>query len=611
MSRIFGGVIEPLNSRIVVMVLVIFFAVSCTGIAFIYAEQNRFCQYIQSNSLANKELKGTVEGYLPPYYIGIAEQQKVNEWLYRVIPLENEKLYLILEHPIWVVLLSPVLCYFALFLSLFCIYLSQRENAKILAIKQRYDVIEQWAKEVLAFGKVSSIKEQNSITSAINVIYQQLMQNQMQNIATDANMKASVLLDQETGIGNRAFFDNRLHAYLNEGDAQGIVLLIQFNGCDLVEHLYGQASSKALLSSFILIIEKRLESYQHSVIARRGDFELAVLLPRVFNQEAEKIASRILRNLQMTVLPVGINRDELVHIGISSISQRSEFFDVMAEADMALRSAQLQGPSQWFIYRVGELKNIKEKGSLQWRTLLNRALVKQSFVLFFQPVVACIDREILHHEVFAKLPNGDEKMISASIFIPMANKCGLTRAIDFSILDKVCQKLTRESDPKDYSINLSIDTLLFASFAEDFSQLMSDYLAITKYLIIEISEYQLVQHINKLIPIFSLLETLNIRLVVDKVGQSIVSANYINCLNLYGLKLHSSIVLNIHQRTENQVFIQSLMRLTKPKQLDVYALGIESKEEWQMLKKLEVRAGQGHLFTAPTEHVSSSANLVR
>lgn len=611
MSRILGGIIVPLNSRILVMMLMIFFAVSSTGIAFIYAEQNRLSQYIQSNSLANKALKRAITGYLPSYYMGVAEQKKTNEWLYRVIPLKNEKLFLILEHPVWVVLLSPVLCYFALFLSLICIYFSQKENAKILALQQRYEVIEQWAKKVLAFDKVTSIEEQNSITSAINVIYQQLIQNQVQNMATDANMRASVLLDQETGIGNRAFFDNRLHAYLNEGDAQGVVLLIQFNGCDLVEHLYGLASSKALLMSFISLIEKRLEPYQHSVIARRGDFELAVLLPRVFNHEAEKIASRILRNLQMTVLPVGINRDELVHIGISSISQRSEFFDVMAEADMALRSAQLQGPSQWFIYQAGELKNIKEKGSLQWRTLLNRALAKQSFVLFFQPVVSCIDSEILHHEIFAKLPTDDETMISASIFIPMANKCGLTRAIDFSILNKICQKLAKESDPKDYSINLSIDTLLFASFTEDFSQLMSGYLTITKYLIIEISEYQLVQHLNKLIPIFSLLETLNIRIVVDKVGQSIVSADYINYLNLYGLKLHNSIVLNIHQRTENQIFIQSLMRLTAPKQLNVYALGVESKEEWQMLKKLEVSAGQGHLFTASMEHVSISANLSR
>ena len=56
MSRILGGIIVPLNSRILVMMLMIFFAVSSTGIAFIYAEQNRLSQYIQSNSLANKAL---------------------------------------------------------------------------------------------------------------------------------------------------------------------------------------------------------------------------------------------------------------------------------------------------------------------------------------------------------------------------------------------------------------------------------------------------------------------------------------------------------------------------------------------------------------------------
>jgi RNase E specificity factor CsrD len=147
------------------------------------------------------------------------------------------------------------------------------------------------------------------------------------------------LLDKDTGVGNREFFNNRLEALLKEEDCQGAVFFIQFKDFDLVHSLYGEQQALTLVNNLIQTLKYRLKYLPNYFIARRDELELAVIVPDIFFNDAEKLADKLLKGLCSVVLPVGINKEEFIHIGVSYFSQAENSYQVKSEADMALRSA--------------------------------------------------------------------------------------------------------------------------------------------------------------------------------------------------------------------------------------------------------------------------------
>jgi len=471
---------------------------------------------------------------------------------------------------------------------------------KVAQSLQSTDVLEQWAERYYVDNEIPPIPLTTPIGVTIAKLQQQLLIELNNDSSFDLILKEKALLDKDTGIGNREFFNNRLAAILREDDIHGAIFLIQFKEVETVHTLYGKQQAISLLTTFVNIIKHRLDNLPGHFIARRNDFELALLLPNLYVQEAEKLAERIITNCMATPLPVGVSNEELIHIGICFFKHELELYQVMSEADMALRSAQLQGPSQWFMYDKNEI--VQAKGSLRWRTLITKALKNKNFVLFFQPIISVKNDQIVHHELLTKLEDSNGKLISGRVFFPMAHKCGLIQEVDLHIAEQACQLIAQEKDKMmKYSLNLSIESLLSEAFVERFLSLLSQHSQATNRLTIEVNEYHLVSHLVQLSAVLKKFHAKGLTLLADKVGQYVVNARYLKECPISYIKLHRSLILDIDKKVENQVVIQSLQAMTKPLNLKILALGIETLEEWQTLKRLGIDGGQGHYFSQPLE----------
>ncbi|MDO6426284.1 EAL domain-containing protein [Thalassotalea sp. 1_MG-2023] len=423
----------------------------------------------------------------------------------------------------------------------------------------------------------------------------------------DKGIRSKILLDEDTGLGNREFFDHRLDALLKEEGIQGAVYFIHFNEGELVYTLHGRTAVTQIFNQVIGSINMLLHKLSGCYLTRRGTYELALIAPGVYITEAEQLAQRMIKTLSSIALPIGVERDSFVHIGVSYFSQAENSYQIKSEADMALRSAQLQGPSQWFMFEPGEVEHVRAKGSLQWRTFLEKAIARNAFVLFFQPVLAATNEQSLHHEVLVKVRDEDGQLINARVFLPMAVKSGVIKEVDFLVLSQVCRLLNYDRHlTESCSLNLSIESLLSKNLLGKFKEILVRYPKISSQLIVEISEYHLVNEYLRLKPVLSQLQSLGVRLFIDKVGQYIESVDYLKECPISAIKLHASIVINIHQRSENQIFVKSLVKICQSQQVDIYAFGVECAEEWRTLKKLGVNGGQGHYFTEPMSQVAKA-----
>ncbi|WP_206485155.1 EAL domain-containing protein [Thalassotalea sp. G2M2-11] len=472
-------------------------------------------------------------------------------------------------------------------------------------------VLEHWAEQAKVSETYPNLpKNEHLLTQTIVDLLKKLARANQVESHFDMKVRGSALLDAQTGVGNREYFNSRLEALLKEEEMQGVLYFIHFNHFDVIHSLYGERQVNTLLTTLVSTIKHRLKTFANSYVARRSESEIALVIPGIFIVEAEKLATKLIHSFSTVPLPVGVNHEEFVHIGMSYFSHAESAYQIKSEADMALRSAQLLGPSQWFMYEPGEVEHVCAKGSLQWRTFLERAIANNAFVLFFQPVIAKDGEVTLHHEVLSKVRDVDGSLISARVFLPMAKKCGLANTIDLLVLEQVCRLLSYDNSQQAYcSLNISIESLLTKDFTAQVLHVLTEHQIQAAQLIIEISEYHLVNHLDELMPVLNNLNQMGIKLLVDKVGQYIESSHYLMRCPISFIKLHRSIVLNIHKKPENQIFVQSLKTLCATNNVEVYALGVECNEEWQVLMRIGVNGGQGHYFTEPVAQVAKAIHL--
>ncbi|MCS6101223.1 RNase E specificity factor CsrD [Shewanella baltica] len=453
------------------------------------------------------------------------------------------------------------------------------------------------------------------INRALTKLLEELQDAQKERGRFDKFIRSNTFLDAETRIGNRLFLNNRLDALSHNQAmlAHGVIYLLEMDDLDLLQQSQGEAVTKELLNSTVNAISQLLQTQANSIFARRSHNQFAIVVPQISLIEADQFASKLLKICLSQPLPEVDNSDNFFHLGCAYFTAGDNAAQLIEEADMALRAAQLQGNSNWFMYDKGAIDEEFAKGSVRWRSFLENALVQRRFFPFSQPIIDSDGNEH-HKEIFTRARDNQGALIRATLFIPMANKCGLMPQVERQIIERVLLLLSNEladgvqntqknkkSAPQIYSINLSLDSLMSRAFTQWLKTTLLEYRHLTTRLIFEVSEDIVIQHQEKLQPKLDMIRKMGARLCVDHVGQQVVGTYYIRECHFDLIKLHRSIVRHIHLRPENQLFIRSLIGGLYRTEVQVCAEGVEVFEEWQTLQILGVGAAQGMYFSEPIE----------
>lgn len=437
------------------------------------------------------------------------------------------------------------------------------------------------------------------INRALTKLLEELQDAHQERGRFDKFIRSNTFLDAQTGIGNRLFLTNHLEAFShNQGMvAHGVIYLLEMDDLDFIQQANGEVAVKELLLATVNSINAMLHALPNSFFARRSYNQFAIIVPQISLIEADQLASKLLKVCLSQTLPAGIDRpDSFYHLGGAYFAAGDNVNQLLDEADMALRAAQLQGTSNWFMYDKGAIDEEFAKGSVRWRSFLENALVQRRFYPFSQPVMDSDGAEH-HREIFTRARDNHGALVRATLFIPMANKCGLMPQIERQMLERVLGLLGQARHKGQvYSVNLSLDTLLSRSFTQWLKTTLLEYRHLTPQLIFEVSEDIVTQHQDKLVPQLDMIRKMGARLCVDHVGQQVVGTYYIRECHFDMIKLHRSIVRHIHLRPENQLFVRSLIGGLYRIEVQVCAEGVEVFEEWQTLQILGVGMAQGMYF---------------
>jgi EAL domain-containing protein (putative c-di-GMP-specific phosphodiesterase class I) len=333
-----------------------------------------------------------------------------------------------------------------------------------------------------------------------------------------------------------------------------------------------------------------------------GDFALFVEDMPV--SEAAKLGetlSSVLSGLTESGL---VESQDMGHIGLAAYNATQNLSELLAQADMSLRTAQSEGANTWHLYKPGEIDTTSIRGGSDWQATIQNALARNRFVLQFQPVLACRDNRILHHEVYVRIKEEDERgvyqLLSAGLFIPHADRLGLTPRIDQTVIGKVIERLQVEtSQGTCYAINISPISLKSKEFIAWLDQQLSIKSAIAPRLIFEMPEYGAVNQLDNIEAFIHLVKRHGTAFSLDHFGRSHSAFGYLKTIKIDFLKIDGSYLWELQKSAENQFFIQALVDIAHSLEIKVIGEAVETKQVWSILQQLNLEGGQGYFLGKP------------
>jgi len=421
--------------------------------------------------------------------------------------------------------------------------------------------------------------------------------------------------DPLTGLPNRLLFIDRLGRLIKHSrrrkDHLFAVLFLDLDGFKMINDSLGHLIGDQLLVGVAMRLEKCLRSSdtvarlgETFTVARLGGDEFTILLDDIKDAaDANRAAERLMKALAPAFVLAGKEVFTSISIGIAlSNSAYEEPEDMLRDADTAMYRAKSLGKARYEVFDADMRASVMAR--LQLETDLRRALERNEFRNFYQPIVSLESGRIVGFEALLRWQHATRGMISPEEFIFVAEETGLIRELGWWSLREACRQMSQwRARSKSYldltiSVNLSAKQLLQPHLVEEMEKLLREIGLPPEALKLEITESAVMADPAAAAETLQAIKSLGIRLAIDDFGTGYSSLSYLHRFPLDTLKIDRSFISGGGEGDTMEI-ARTIMPMAKNLRLEVVAEGVETLEQVKLLKKLQCKYAQGYYFSKP------------
>jgi diguanylate cyclase (GGDEF)-like protein/PAS domain S-box-containing protein len=425
--------------------------------------------------------------------------------------------------------------------------------------------------------------------------------------------------DVLTGLPNRALFLERLQGVIDRmaryPEQCAAVLFIDIdNFKDINDSLGHEAGDelivelgkriKASLRTGDTIGRQPAAAEGGETVARMGGDEFTVLLDDVRNPEAAmRIAQRIREVLEEPFVLRGHKIHRSASMGVALTSAEVSAEDLMRNADIAMYHAKNNGKSCCELFDSAMHAEVMTR--LQLEADLRRALERQEFRLYYQPVVTLATGAVEGFEALVRWERPGCGLVPPAEFITVAEDTGLIVALGEWIMTEACHQAIRWKEqqapgPSPYvSVNISGKQFSCPSFLDHIKGALENSGLLPHLLKLELTESVAMENAPRTVQILRDIRRLGVRISIDDFGTGYSSLSYLRRFPINTLKIDKSFVLNMHENNEASAIVRTIVALARSLQMEVVAEGLETGEQLEQLKSIVCDAAQGYFFAKP------------
>lgn len=338
-------------------------------------------------------------------------------------------------------------------------------------------------------------------------------------------------------------------------------------------------------------------------VARRGGDEFIIILAEVYSaRQMIQVAEKIQRALSEPILLEEHRLYVTSSIGISTFPANSTTVDgLMKCADVAMYRAKAEGRNTYQFY-VPEM-NARDREFLLLESNLRQALEQNQLLLYYQPQLDMVGREMIGVEALIRWLHPEQGLIPPDDFIPLAEETGLIVPIGEWVLRTACAQARRWQEqgyaPVKMAVNVSARQFRQPDLVQVVDRALADSALAPEYLELELTESLIVEDGGDTLLTMTEFRSRGISLAIDDFGTGYSSLSYLKNLPVSKLKIDRSFLRDVTAASGDTSIAAAVIALAHSLKLSVLAEGVESEEQIAFLLEKGCLEGQGYYFSHP------------
>ncbi|UMY17547.1 EAL domain-containing protein [Methylobacterium organophilum] len=402
--------------------------------------------------------------------------------------------------------------------------------------------------------------------------------------------------DALTNLANRATFHAHLGHVLGNTKVARAVFCVDIDRFKLVNDTLGPCAGDRLLQAVAGRLREMFRG--NDLVGRVGGDEFAIVLSTAKPAHLGVIADRLVTRLREPFLLDGTTVNITCSVGIAVAGPGVATVEtLLRNADLALDKAKQDGRDRSCFYdeSLGALAAVR----LDLERRLRRALERREFALHYQPVIRAKTGETVGFEALLRWRGPDGQMVPPAAFIPLAEEAGLMPEIGAWVLEEACRNAASWPQPLTISVNVSPMQLRSAHLLTTIAAALERSGLPAHRLEIEITETAILENRETALDLLRRIRAMGIQVALDDFGTGYSSLSFVHSFPLTRIKIDRSFVRDLGEDARSTQIVRAILGLARGLGLAVTAEGVETQEQFRILRKERCPDVQGFLLGQP------------
>lgn len=411
--------------------------------------------------------------------------------------------------------------------------------------------------------------------------------------------------DELTGLPNR----RRVHDYLDQsikkchrtGLPLALILLDldQFKEVnDVLGHDMGDRLLKEAARRMLICVRET------DAVGRLGGDEFTIILSDLVDVDSVR---RVANNIQANLAEPYRLGEEMAYISASIgitlyPNDAVDAVTLFKYADQAMYAAKYQGGNR-FNYFTPSMQ-VAADIHIQTVNDLHSALKLDQFRVYYQPIVEMATGVIQKAEAFIRWEHPIRSLLSSADFIAIAEETGLIIEIGDWVFRQVTAQTARCRANSHSEFQISVNTSPAQYRAESkmhttWFDCLKEFSLPGQAIVVEITEGILMQAWGEIGSQLLAYHNNGMQVALDNFGTGASSLSYLKKFNIDYIKIDSSFVGRLSPTSKELTLCEAIIAMAHKLGIMVIAKGVETQEQFALLKHIGCNYGQGYLWSRP------------
>lgn len=411
--------------------------------------------------------------------------------------------------------------------------------------------------------------------------------------------------DSLTGLPNRNLMLDHLQLALKTADRDNekvAVIFLDLDNFKDINDTLGHDMGDKLLIECAKRIKQCLRS--DDTVSRLGGDEFVIILNSIKGLSSiEQVIQKLLR----TIGKPYILELERVHtsasLGVTLYpDDAKDVKSLLKNADQAMYGAKDQGKNSYQYYthdmQAAAIKRITLLNDLRYAVKNNELFIE------YQPIACFSNQKVMKAEALLRWQHPNKGRITPDEFIPLAEESGLIIDISNWVFKEVCSnvRIWKERYRKELQVSINTSPSHYFNMESNITQwlnlLLEQHIS-ARSILLEVTENLLMEADETVSKKLFQFRQAGVDIALDDFGTGFSSISYLKRFPTDLIKIDRSFVKSMTDVSNDKVLCEAIIVMAKKLGIKVVAEGVETQEQYDILKSMGCDYAQGYLIAEP------------